>query len=118
MWKLGYSPISTNELDKALQNYPNTEIANLLSEGFRCGFKLHYDGPRVPYETKHLKSVLQNTEAAIEKVDNEIVNGRIAGPFQYRSISNLRGSPIGLVLSSIKDISLAPYITFVIPLYE
>ena len=49
VWKLGYSPICTNELDKALQNYPNTEIANLLSEGFRCGFKLHYDGPRVPY---------------------------------------------------------------------
>ena len=97
MWKLGYSPICTNELDKALQNYPNTEIANLLSEGFRCGFKLHYDGSRVPYETKNLEYLLHNTEAAIEKVENEIVNDRIADPFQCRPISNLRCSPIGLV---------------------
>jgi hypothetical protein len=68
VWKLGYSPICTNELDKALQNYPNTEIANLLSEGFRCGFKLHYDGSRVSYETKNLKYVLHNTEALLKRL--------------------------------------------------
>lgn len=35
---------------------------------------------------KKLKSVLQNKTAAIEKVENEIRNGRIAGPFKFRPI--------------------------------
>lgn len=68
-----------------------------MSSGFRYGFKLHYEGPRHPFDTKNLKSVLQNKTAAIEKVENEIRNGRIAGPFKFRPISNLRCSPIGLV---------------------
>ena len=49
------------------------------------------------FEARNLKSVLINPAVAIEKVENEIVKGRIAGPFMYRPISNLRCSPIGLV---------------------
>jgi len=43
-----------------------------LSSGFRYGFKLHYEGPRLPFDTKNLKYVLQNKIAGIEKVENEI----------------------------------------------
>jgi hypothetical protein len=47
--------------------------------------------------TRNLKSVLNNPAIAWEKVKNEVNAGRIAGPFSYRTISNLRVSPIGLV---------------------
>lgn len=40
---------------------------------------------------------MQNELEAIKKVENEIMNGRIAGPFPIRPISNLRCSPIDLV---------------------
>ena len=42
-----------------------------------------------------MKSVLENPQIALEKVENEIQLGRIVGPFQYSRISNLRCSPIG-----------------------
>jgi hypothetical protein len=51
----------------------------------------------LPAETKKLKSVLENPHIALEKVENEIQLGRIAGPFQYSPISNLRCSPIGVI---------------------
>jgi hypothetical protein len=44
-----------------------------------------------------LKSVLENPHIALEKVENEIQLGRIAGPFQYSPISNLKCSPIGVI---------------------
>ena len=44
-----------------------------------------------------MKSVLENPHIALEKVENEIQLGRIAGPFQYSPISNLRCSPIGVI---------------------
>ena len=97
MWKLGHTPIQLNELYNALQDYPKHDIAELLKNGFTYGFKINYTGPRMSFETKNLKSVLQNPDAAIKKVENEIVLGRIAGPFESRPISNLRCSPIGLV---------------------
>ena len=68
-----------------------------LAEGFEFGFKLHYKGPRYSVENKNLKSVLQNEELAKEKLEQEIALSRMAGPFPYKPISNLRCSPIGLI---------------------
>jgi hypothetical protein len=51
----------------------------------------------LPDDTNKIKSVLENPHIALEKVDNEIQIGRIAGPFQYSPISNLRFSPIGVI---------------------
>jgi hypothetical protein len=41
VWTLGFSPICTYELDKALAWYTERKTATLLSSGFRYGFKLH-----------------------------------------------------------------------------
>jgi hypothetical protein len=75
--------------------------AELLSFGFKYGFKLHYEGTRRLIETNNLKSVMQNPLAAKEKIENEIQNGRIAGPFSKRPIWNLRCSPVGIVPKKI-----------------
>jgi hypothetical protein len=40
VWKLGFTPISTVELDKVLRCYPKMDDAELLSFGFKYGFKL------------------------------------------------------------------------------
>jgi hypothetical protein len=83
-------------LDKVLRCYPKMDDAELLSFGFKYGFQLHYEGSRRLIETKNLKSVMQNPLAAKEKIENEMQNGRIAGPFSKRPIWNLRCSPVGI----------------------
>ena len=90
---MGYSPINLPILSKLLSVYPDREAADILYNGFRYGFRINYAGPRVPYESRNLKSVLNNPAIAWEKVMNEVNAGRNS----YRPISNLRVSPIGLV---------------------
>jgi hypothetical protein len=84
-------------------NFSSIKSLTLPNIGISSGFKINYHGPRLPVETKNLKSVLENPQIALEKVENEIQLGRIAGPFQYSPISNLRCSPIG---ASIKSLTL------------
>jgi hypothetical protein len=94
---MGYSPINLPILSKLLSVYPDREAADILYNGFRYGFRKYYAGPRVPYESRNLKSVFNNPAIARENVVNEVNAGRIAGQCSYRPISNLKVSPIGLV---------------------
>ena len=77
VWELAYSPIKLNKLKECLELYPNRNDAQILLDGFSNGFKINYHGPRLPFETKNLKSVLLNPHAANEKVENEIKLGRL-----------------------------------------
>ena len=70
IWQLGYSPFNQSELYIALEKYPHKDIAKLLSDGLTSGFKINYTGPRLPLDTKKIKSVLQYPVAAYEKVEN------------------------------------------------
>ena len=83
-----------------------------LAEGFEFGFKLHYEGPRYSVESKTLKSVLQNEELAKEKLEQEIALGRMASPFPYKPISNLRCSPIGLVPKKTGGFRLITHLSY------
>ena len=66
----------------------------------------------MPVDAKNLKSVLVNPADAIEKVENEIAKGRIAGPFRNRPISNLRCSPIGLVPKKTSGLRLITNLSY------
>lgn len=77
-----------------LSVYQNKSIADELKNGFRFGFYLHYEGPRI---STNLVSVKDHPKVVKEKIDNEIALGRIAGPFNYEPLCNLRLSPIGVV---------------------
>ena len=46
---------------------------------------------------KNLKSIDQHEQAAIDLVLKEVELGRIAGPFPYKPLHNLRISPVGLI---------------------
>ena len=80
-----------------LHNYPNKHDAKLILDGFKYGIKLNFTGVRLPQEYGNLLSVKQNSSAAINKLQNEIDLGQMAGPFDNRPISNLRCVLIGLV---------------------
>ena len=84
----------------------------MLFDGFTNGFKLYYHGTRMSLDTTNLKSVLFNTDVAISKVKNEILESRIAGPFNVRHIYNLLCSPIGLVPKKLGCFRLIKHISY------
>ena len=112
IWALGQTPINVKKLQLLLKDYPNKSDAVFLAEGFEFGFKLHYEGPCYSVESKNLKSVLQNEELAKEKLEQEIALGRMAGPFPYKPISNLRCSPIGLVPKKTGGFRLITHLSY------
>ena len=84
----------------------------ILCKGFSEGFRLNYVGPRCRIESKNLHSVIQNPWVAWEKVMSEVKNGRIAGPFLTRPISNLRCSPIGVIPKKTGGFRLITHLSF------
>jgi len=91
------SPIHINRLIEHLDQYPQTDVAFELIEGFRQGFHLQYSGPRLASNSPNLLSVQRNPELALQLVLKEVSLGRVAGPFITRPIYDLRLSPLGLV---------------------
>ncbi|XP_045196576.2 uncharacterized protein LOC123551595 isoform X1 [Mercenaria mercenaria] len=94
---LANTPINLAVLKVYLSLYPNKQLADELLEGFTNGFRLQYQGPRVPTSCQNLISVRKNPALAYEKVRKEVQLGRIAGPFKEKPFPNLRQSTIGLV---------------------
>lgn len=79
-----------------MEHYPSKD-KELLLNGFKEGFSLHYAGDRSALESSNLISVKQNPQVAVKLVEKEVELGRMAGPFVDKPFSNLRVSPIGLV---------------------
>ncbi|XP_052780604.1 uncharacterized protein LOC128217487 [Mya arenaria] len=96
----GYSPINTSNLDAFLQRYPDKVHATLLRNGFRFGFSLGFEGSREPIDAKNLRSAKLRPSVVFDKLEKEILEGRMAGPFISPPFKNLRISPIGLVPKS------------------
>lgn len=61
------------------------------------GFKLKYSGPRLPVYTKNLTSAHEQPIVLQEKIDKEVIEGRMAGPFHTPPMHNLHISPVGVV---------------------
>ena len=93
---LAKTPIKLSALETELQYYDSMESKCIL-EGFQNGFSLQYAGPYVATDTKNLKSANDLPHIVQEKINKEVTEGRVAGPFSERPFDNLRLSPIGLV---------------------
>lgn len=93
---LAETPIDLVALELELGFYESDDRDYLL-DGFRNGFSLHYVGPHIAMEAKNLKSALELPLIVQNKINKEILAGRVAGPFKERPIDSLRVSPIGLV---------------------
>ena len=94
---LGQTPVDVFKLKELLKNYPDTEDAMILKDGFENGFSLNYRGPRVPKEANNLKSINEHLELVKEKIAKKVASGLVAGPFKTRPISTLRVSPLGII---------------------
>lgn len=97
LWTLGRTPIKVHMLEKLLRDYPCRVAASELLTGFKSGFRLHYQGPRIPTTATNLASALQHSDILNEKLRHEVFLGRMAGPFDTSPISTLHISPVGLV---------------------
>ena len=99
-------------LQELLLEYPKKVDAAFLSDGFQFGFKLNFEGPRIPLECHNLKSVQDNPGLAEEKIMQEVKLGRIAGPFSTKPISFMRCSQIGLVPKKMGGYRLITHLSY------
>ena len=97
LYSLGESPIQAHVVENSLINYPDMKAKQEIIEGLKFGFKLHYEGPRVPVSCKNSKSVIHDYGNVKKKLDKEISQGRIAGPFLSPPFPTLRCSPLALI---------------------
>ena len=92
------TPKVADRLADILSGYDIEEYKNnYLMQGFREGFRIHYDGGDFTRSCKNLKSATDFTHIIDEKVRKELQAGRIAGPFDTPSYNTFHVSPIGVV---------------------
>ena len=80
-------------LDKLLKGYHDR---NFIIKGFKEGFKVGYVGSFPPNVAKNAKTVNENPQAALDKINEEISLGRISGPHASPPLTNLTTSPLAL----------------------
>lgn len=68
-----------------------------MFEGFTFGFFIPFFYSPFPSFSTNLKSARDYPEVLKEKIESEVVLGRIMGPFPSLPFSNLRVSPLGVV---------------------
>ena len=77
---LATPPVKIDALKQELKFYDPNE-AKILLNGSIKGFPRYYVGPRIPSESKNLKSALIRPEITQQKIDREVAEGRVVGPF-------------------------------------
>jgi hypothetical protein len=90
------TPIKVKILEYYLQGYDHNKTLYLIN-GFSHGFPLEFEGPREPSFCFNLKSALDNPAVVRDKLQKELVENRVAGPFPEPPFLNLKISPLGLV---------------------
>ncbi|VDI65210.1 Hypothetical predicted protein [Mytilus galloprovincialis] len=108
--KVGFSsqsePLHSFRQSSGQQNVQQPRTCNAYNtKGKRCNFNpcrfkhgcSACGGPRLPTDSKNLKSAIERPDILLQKIKKEIDAGRVAGPFKFRPIPTLRISPLGLV---------------------
>ena len=84
-------------LEAWLREYPCREDVSYLSEGLRCGFRILAAGELKGFFVQNLKSVRGMEGTVQEKIDKEVREDRVLGPFAMAHLEALRVSPLGIV---------------------
>lgn len=100
IWALGHSPINLQELKTLSTDYPYKSDKTILINGFSNGFRIPYVGPRVSRCSNNMVSANEHSDQIHNKINTEVLEGRMCGPFSSKPISNLQVSPIGVVPKS------------------
>lgn len=75
----------------------DAKLVSLLSNGFKFGFPLHFEGPRKSFQASNLLSAIQNPEIVSAKILQELKAKRLAGPFETNPFPNFRVSPLDVL---------------------
>lgn len=86
-------------------SFPNICIATCINptnnyffiDGFTFGFRIPFTGQRVFRLAKNLSSIQGKEHMLYHKIDQEILAGRVGGPFTSPPFPNIQVSPLGLV---------------------
>ena len=90
------TPVRVDRLKFLLSGY-DPSIADRLVSGFQNGFQLHFQGQRLSRSSHNLQSAFENMSVVNNKLEKEILAGRIAGPFNEPPFSSFIISPLGVV---------------------
>ena len=85
------------KLEKLLTDFSNK---NFIINGFKYGFRIGYTGNHTNVLASNAKSVNQNPEATLGKINEELKLGRLAGPFITSPFSYFKSCPLALRLKS------------------
>ena len=88
------TPINKVKLEEMLEGYDVHKVQYLLN-GFTFGFKLGFAGKNKPRISVNLRSALENKNVVSAKVQTELQQNRIGGPFPAPPLPNFCVSPIG-----------------------
>ena len=93
----GPSLIKVAVLEAWLLDYPRQEDANYLLAGFKEGFRIPAVGEQKAFSAKNLKSVHGMERVVQEKIDKEVREGRVLGPFSTPPLDTLWVSSLGII---------------------
>ena len=85
--------MNIQKLGPLLDGFPQQ---NYIVEGFTNGFSIHFEGPELDFEGLNSLSANQNPQEVDRKIQTEIDEGRIRGPFLQKPFKNFKSSPIAL----------------------
>ena len=91
------SPIDTYQLSKELSHYPHKDFTEYLLHSFTYGFRIGYVGQEFSNIANNLKSAELYKRVIEDSIIEELMRGRVAGPFAKPPFENFRTSPIGVV---------------------
>ena len=91
------TPVLPDQLSFHLDGYD--ELLRLeLVEGFKFGFDIGFRGtPNSDTNVKNLKSSFENTDIVAKKIQRELFENRLAGPFKEPPFEEFQINPIGVV---------------------
>lgn len=90
------TPIRAPRLLDYLTGYDSNQVHFLVS-GFSKGFRIPFRGQRQFSFSKNLSSLKDKQHILLDRINEEILSGRVMGPFQYPPFKNIQVSPLGLV---------------------
>ena len=90
------TPIRAERLVNLLSGYTQSTV-DYLSNGFMNGFPLHFEGEIHSFEAENLSSARDHPDIVSLKIDKELANHRLAGPFYSPPFNEFHVSPLGVV---------------------
>ena len=75
----------------------DVDLVHALCNGFKFGFPIHFQGPRISLYAKNLASAYEHPQIVSAKIFKELEANRLAGPFDSPPFSTFRVSPLGLI---------------------